>query len=184
MTHDQSETAISAGTPAGNLGDLLAEFGDEFEIVKEDDGNLSARRRHPRIHWRATGPVIARAATPAALRKLLVDAERPGTACNCHACGVSLDAIVRVIGSGLHEAGLDIREVRYQDQTIELIVTNPGAPSRGRLILDRSGVAEWDHWCSTSDAANGDRLIAVIMAALGSATQTPAAPQPGNRPHP
>lgn len=176
MKRDQNE----GQPPSENLGDLLAEFGDEFEIVKEDDGNLAARRRHPRIHWRATGPVVARADTPAALRKLLTDSERSRTACDCHSSGMPLDAVLRGIGPELHAAGLDIREVRYRDETIELIVTNPGDPSGSRVIVDRSGVVEWDHWCGTPDAANGTRLTSVIIAALDTtpATGTSATAHP------
>lgn len=100
----------------------------------------------------------------------------PGPAsCGCPAGHVPLAGIAPALAERLAGAGLEIRELSRHGEVIEIVVAAPG---RGRVILDRFGLLEWDHWCHLSrDDDTGERLAAVITACLagGPAPQAPPA---------
>jgi hypothetical protein len=132
-------------SPPDGMRDLLSEFGDELEFLWEEDGSLSARRRSGGDH-RSAGPVLVRAKSVSAMRNLLTQWPR-GAACSCATGKTPLGRIVHVIRTKLEAHGLDLREVLFNEEVVELIVTNPGHSSRGRILVDRNGLVEWDHWC-------------------------------------
>lgn len=171
--------------PSPELPDLLADFGDDYEIATEDEnGAWTARRRFPELGWRATGPVVARATTPAALRKLLADNDGLSGGCGGGSGRVRLDDVACLLAPVLHAAGLDLIPVRHHDEIIELIMRLPGDQSGNRVVLDRNGIMEWDHWCGRPGNAHGERLARVILAALGGDPDLPPPPDPPVSAHP
>jgi len=181
MTHGRPDDSDRAPSP--ELPDLLADFGDDYEIVTEN-GAWAVRRRFPELGWRATGPIVARAATPAALRKLLTDNDGSSTRYDCDSRRVRLADVACLITPVLHAAGLDVIPVRHHEEIIELIVRLPGDPSGSRIVLDRNGIMEWDRWCGEPRNTDGGRLAQVILAALGRAPDRPPPPDPPVRVHP
>jgi hypothetical protein len=75
--------------------------------------------------------------------------------------------LTRIIGPLLQATGLDVRPVSGADGEVhELVVTNPGQPDRGRVIVDRYGLMEWDYWGQLRDDAGAADLAAVITAIM------------------
>jgi hypothetical protein len=153
-----------ASIPLYDMRDLLSDLGDELEFLWEEDGSLSTRRRSGGDH-RSTGPILARAESIAAMRNLL--SQRPhASTCSCATGGIALGHTADAIRPKLEACGLDLRQVLFSEQVVELIVINPGDPSRGRVVVDRNGLVEWDHWCPARDAVTGELVVSVIVAAL------------------
>jgi hypothetical protein len=69
-----------------------------------------------------------------------------------------------------HQHGLNVREVEGVTGDIrELVVTNPSFPHWGRMVIDRDGLLEWDHWGDINHDDGAAALARVIVGILASA---------------
>jgi hypothetical protein len=106
-----------------------------------------------------------------------------------------MSRLTRVIAPLLSKAGLDIRAVGGADgQVHELVVTNPRYPNRGRVVIDREGLMEWDYWGSLGDDHGAADIATVIITIMGTRPDDTAeryrqaaylpTPEERDRPHP
>jgi hypothetical protein len=106
-----------------------------------------------------------------------------------------MSRLTRVVAPILRAAGLDIREVQsVGGEVCELVITNPRFHIWGRVVVDRDGLMEWDHWGRLADDTGAAQLATVITAIMAASpgddndrygrrpTFHPA--EESNRPHP
>jgi hypothetical protein len=104
-----------------------------------------------------------------------------------------MSRLTKIIAPILHEHGLDVHQVEgVKGETRELVITNPRYPHWGRIIIDRDGLLEWDHWGDLNHDNGAEALARVITRILASGDDpdpsrygnlTPQPPEE-RRPHP
>jgi hypothetical protein len=100
--------------------------------------------------------------------------------------------LTKIIAPLLRERGLDVREVEGVTRDVrELVVTNPRFPHWGRIVIDREGLLEWDHWGDLDHDDGAEKLASVTLTILASAPgedgdryRRPCVPGDYDRPHP
>lgn len=80
-----------------------------------------------------------------------------------------MSRLTKIIAPMLREHGLDVREVEgISGDVRELVVTNPAFPHWGRIVIDRDGLLEWDHWGDIDHDDGATALACVITGVLAS----------------
>lgn len=80
-----------------------------------------------------------------------------------------MSRLTKIIAPILRDHGLDVREVEgVKGETRELVVTNPAFPYWGRIIIDRDGLLEWDHWGDIDHDEGAAALARAITGTLAS----------------
>jgi hypothetical protein len=81
-----------------------------------------------------------------------------------------MSRLTTVIAPLLRENGLDVHEVEGTGNggIRELVVTNPRFPFWGRIVIDREGFLEWDHWGEIGDNQGATEIAQVIIGVLAS----------------
>ena len=104
-----------------------------------------------------------------------------------------MSRLAKIIAPILRAHSLDVREVEgIAGETRELVVTNRDFPGWGRVVVDRDGLLEWDHWGDIDDEDGAAALARIITGILASGddpdpdrygTLRPQQPETA-RPHP
>jgi hypothetical protein len=83
-----------------------------------------------------------------------------------------MSRLTKVIAPILREHGLDVCQVEgVKGDTREPVVTNPRFPHWGRVVVDRDGLLEWDHWGNLDHDDGAGALAQVISSILASGDQ-------------
>lgn len=78
-----------------------------------------------------------------------------------------MSRLTKIIAPFLRKHGLDVREVEDSAGEIrELVVTNPAFPHWGRIIVDRDGFLEWDHWGEIDHDDAGAAALACVITGI------------------
>ena len=77
-----------------------------------------------------------------------------------------LGELLGIAGGELVALGLEVREVRYNGELVEIDVTNPGDPERGKVNIGRDGYLTWERWAPSNGAASADSIVNIVAGLL------------------
>jgi hypothetical protein len=87
-----------------------------------------------------------------------------------------MSRLTKIIAPILQAHRLDVHQIEgVKGEIRELVDTNPSFPHWGRIIIDRDGLLEWDHWGDLDHDDGANALARVIISILASGDQ----PDPG-----
>ena len=76
------------------------------------------------------------------------------------------DVLLRRLAEHLAGQGMEIRECRHGDEIVEITVTNPRDPDRGRVVMGYDGYLTWEHWSGFLIDSDVDRNADIIRVLL------------------
>jgi len=56
------------------------------------------------------------------------------------------DVLLRRLAGQLAAQGMEIRECLHGREIVEIAITNPRDPDRGRVVMGHDGFFTWEHW--------------------------------------
>src|ERR1039457_3972086 len=77
-----------------------------------------------------------------------------------------LGELLGIAGGELVARGLEVREGRYNGELVEIDVTNPGGPGRGRVKIGRDGYLIWERWSPSDGSASADAIVDIVAGLL------------------
>jgi hypothetical protein len=77
-----------------------------------------------------------------------------------------LGELLGIAGGELVARGLEVREVRYNGELVEIDVTNPGDPERGKVNIGRDGYLIWERWSPSDGSASADAIVDIVAGLL------------------
>ena len=77
-----------------------------------------------------------------------------------------LGELLGIAGGELVALGLEVREVRYNGELVEIDVTNPADPDRGKVNIGRDGYLIWERWGPSDGAASADAIVNIVAGLL------------------
>jgi hypothetical protein len=77
-----------------------------------------------------------------------------------------LGELLGIAGGELVARGLEVREVRYNGELVEIDVTNPHDPERGKVNIGRDGYLIWERWAPSDGAASADAIVGIVAGLL------------------
>jgi hypothetical protein len=167
MRDDILPTASFDDPGVNDMAALLRDFGgDLWDIVRQDDGRLGARPRNGQA--RPGCPFILFADTPAEMRELLSGASARALSSRFGAVQhLPLADLAAIIAPPLTASGLVITPLKSRgDEIMELVISNPRFPAEGRVIIDPTGIIDWDWRYQPFDAASVRKIASVIVCIL------------------
>jgi hypothetical protein len=77
-----------------------------------------------------------------------------------------LGELLGVAGGELVARGLAVTEVRYNGELVEIDVTNPADPDKGKVNIGRDGYLIWERWGPSDGAASADAIVDIVAGLL------------------
>jgi hypothetical protein len=84
------------------------------------------------------------------------------------------DVLLRRLAGQLAAQGMEIRECRHGPEIVEITVTNPRDPDRGRVVMGYDGYLTWERWSDFLADSDVDRNADVIRVLLTNDIARPA----------
>ena len=84
--------------------------------------------------------------------------------------GDALAGLLAGIGGKLAIRGLAVSDVRYNGELLELDVTNPGDPDKGKVNIGNDGYLIWERWGPINGNVAGtivDIVVSLLACGLG-----------------
>jgi hypothetical protein len=78
---------------------------------------------------------------------------------------------LRCIGGNLLARGLEVTETMSADGLVELAITNPAEPGKGRIYVGNEGYMIWEYWARADTGAASAEIISTVTATLGGPSQ-------------
>ncbi len=73
---------------------------------------------------------------------------------------------LRSIGGNLLARGLEVTETMSDDGLVELAITNPAKPGKGRIYVGNEGYVIWEYWARADTDAASAEIISTVAATL------------------
>jgi hypothetical protein len=89
---------------------------------------------------------------------------RPPDGVTAGRCG--LGELLGIAGGELAARGLAVTEVRYNGELVEIDVTNPGDPDRGKANIGRDGYLIWERWGPSDGGASAGSIVNIVAGLL------------------
>ncbi len=70
------------------------------------------------------------------------------------------------IGGELAARGLAVSDVRYNGELVEIDVTNPNDPDKGKVNIGHDGYLIWERWGSSDERASADEIVDIVVGVL------------------
>lgn len=74
--------------------------------------------------------------------------------------------LMAVIAQRLKAHGLEIREHYHGEELVEVAVTNPRDPDKGRVCIGYDGRLSWEYCGEIDDRSGADKIIATTVGLL------------------
>ena len=78
---------------------------------------------------------------------------------------------LRGIGGSLLARGLEVTETMSGDGLVELAITNPAEPAKGRIYVGNEGYVIWEYWARADTGTASAEIISTVTSTLRGPSQ-------------